>query len=650
MEEVIGAVSAIENMPRVSPDAAPADHTPRDKVLREAVQIANVPTLLVLLAQLTDDDRWLRAPYRPSKPRGNDDNDSGGLPPEVQDEVRAAALAAFLDARERGVRSARHVADDPDRLVELLGAAMGGEEIPSEYGPMIAATLAPDTSQARRRDWRGRSAVIIGAGISGLAAAMQLDRLGLPYVVVDRQREVGGSWMLNRYPGAGVDVPSHLYEFGSLPNDWGHYFATRDEVHDYLRQVADTCDLTGRLRLDTTVESMRFDEATRCWEVRTRTDDGSVETLRADFVISAVGAFNQPSVPDLPGLDEFTGEVFHTTRWPDVDLSGRRVAVIGNGASAMQVVPAIAPEVEHLTVVQRSPHWVSPFPKLHQPVPAPLRRLMELVPDYRAWYKLRLSWTYMDKLHPVLHRDPTWPHPERAVNAKNDAQRAFFTAYIESELADRPDLVEQLVPRYPPYGKRLLMDNGWYAALRRDNVTLETSGEARFTPDSLLVNGHEHPVDIVVLATGFRVVRFLSTFDVTGRDGVTLDDVWGDDDSRAYLGLAVPDFPNLFILYGPNVQPGHGGSLVATVEAQMDYLAALLGEAHDRGIETIEVRREAHDWYVESVDAAHEQMIWTHPGMDTYYRNSAGRVVVSNPFRIIDFWEQTRRVNWNDWC
>jgi 4-hydroxyacetophenone monooxygenase len=357
-------------------------------------------------------------------------------------------------------------------------------------------------------------------------------------------------------------------------------------------------------------------------------------------VISAVGAFNQPRVPRIDGVAGFRGPAFHTARWPSVDLRDKRVAVVGNGASAMQVVPAIAPTVRSLTVFQRSPHWIAPFPKFHAEVPAPLRGLLRDVPLYHGWYRQRLAWTWNDRLHPTLQRDPQWPHPERSVNADNDRHRAYFTAYIERELADRPNLVRAVVPTYPPYGKRILLDNGWYRALRRPNVDLVTSPVTRLERGSVRVEaGTEHPADAVVFATGFNVVSFLSTIEVVGRGGRSLHDVWDGDDARAFLGLAVPGFPNFFILYGPNTQPGHGGSLISAVEAQLHYIVAALASSAG----PVEVRREVFDEYNAKVDRAHERMVWTHPGMATYYRNTRGRVVVNTPFRIVDFWTMSRR-------
>lgn len=615
--------------------------------LKAALAVANIPTLIALLAQLTGEDAWLLPPYRPTRPQGIDDNDSGGLPEAIQTEIRDAAYTALLASDGTNLEISEL---GQERLVHVLSVVMG-DEVPAEYGPLICGALSqlPSATTHQRRDWGGKTAIIIGAGISGFCAAVRLQKLGVPFVILERHPELGGSWWENRYPGVGVDSPSQLYEFSFFPYDWEHFFATGREVHSYLNALVDHFDLRQHIELNTTVDSLSFDEQRNRWDIAVRTVDDGARTLHAEIVISAVGAFNQPATPDVAGLDQFDGPVFHTANWPDIDLSGKRVAVFGNGASAMQVVPAIAGKVEHLTIVQRTPQWISPFDKLHQPIPAPVRDLMMKVPAYRNWYGLRLLWTFMDKLHPVLKRDPDWPHPERAVNAKNDAQRKFFTRYLESTLAGRPDLIEQTLPTYPPYGKRLLLDNGWYAALLRDNVSLETSPKSELTEHTLLVNDHEYPIDAVVLATGYRVVRFLSTYEVTGRNGTTLTDAWGDDDARAYYGLAVPEFPNFFILYGPNIAPGHGGSLILTVEAQVDYLVELLEGANDRDLNRIEVTNHAYQRYNAAVDAAHEDMVWTHPGMATYYRNSAGRVVASNPFRIIDFWTQTRHINWHDW-
>jgi 4-hydroxyacetophenone monooxygenase len=611
--------------------------------IRRGVDQANIPTLLLVLLHLTSDEIWTEDRYRPTRSRGLDDNDSGGLPRDVQQEIRDAAFDTIMSA---GLRTASLPTRTADELAEMLAFA-SGEDIPNEYGPMIeaglglAATPASD-EQAAISD---TSAIVIGGGVSGICAAVQLQRAGIPFTVVERNPSLGGTWFENRYPGAGVDTPSHLYEFGFAPHDWDYYFSPQRDVRAYLDEVADEFDIRSRCLLSTTVVTATFLENERCWSVEVVDAAGQSRTLRATVLISAVGAFNQPKAPNIRGLGSFAGPVVHTARWSGVELAGKRVAVIGNGASAMQVVPAIVDQVAELRVFQRSPHWIAPFDKLHQRVPEDVRFLIETVPAYRGWYRIRLGWLFNDRVYPALQRDPSWPHPERAVSASNDRQREFLTAYLRQELEGRPDLIDPLLPRYPPYGKRILLDNGWFRALTRQHVRLVTDPIQEVRPEGVITANDAFECDVVILATGFDVVRFLSTVDVRGRDGARLGDVWEDDDARAYLGLAVPGFPNFFILYGPNTQPGHGGSLIPAVEAQMDCVVSVLHNARRMGRPMIEVRSQVHDCYAAEVDEAHERMVWTHPGMDTYYRNARGRVVVNSPFRIVDFWHRTRDVD-----
>jgi 4-hydroxyacetophenone monooxygenase len=308
----------------------------------------------------------------------------------------------------------------------------------------------------------------------------------------------------------------------------------------------------------------------------------------------------------------------------------------------MQIGPEIQNTVASLTIFQRSPHWAAPFEQFRRPVTESVRFLLREVPLYQSWYRMRLGWTFNDRIHPALQKDPNWEHPERSLNAINDGHREYFTQYIHAELGDRTDLLEYVVPTYPPFGKRMLMDNGWYRMLRNEKVELVTDPVAEIGTDRVITDdGSEYQVDVLVLATGFDVLRFLTSFDARGRDGRSLREVWDDDDARAYLGLAVPGFPNFFCLYGPNTQPGHGGSLIFVVEMQMRYIIDLLRAMVTNDIGAIECRQDVHDEYNAGIDRAHENMVWTHPGMSTYYRNARGRVVVNYPYRNVDLFDMT---------
>lgn len=625
--------------------------TASDAELRDALVAANIPTLLLVLAQLTGDRSWLEQPYRPSRTVAMDDNDTGGLPPEARDEIRAAALRVVGEWRD----GHRELPGPPsgERLIELLSISLG-ERVPAEYAeamaedggfrPAAALTAGPLRGSPR--------VLVIGAGISGVSMAVALRRLGVSFTVVEKNEAVGGTWLENAYPGAGVDTPSHLYSFSFAPNPgWSRYYAKQPEILSYLRRVARDEDLLGCIRFGTEVLSAVWDDATSTWEVVTSTRGGAPERHVVDVLISAVGQLNRPALPELPGLDTFPGPAFHTARWDHrVDLAGKRVGVVGTGASAMQVVPAIADVAGETVVFQRSPQWVSPNANYLREVDPRIRLLMEQVPYYRTWYRLRLMWMFQDKLHSTLRKDPDWAHPRRSLNATNDKHRAFFTKYLTSQLAGREDLVAKTLPDYPPYGKRMLLDCGWFAALRRDDVDLVTSGVREIDGDSVVTTeGDRYPLDVLVLATGFSARKMLYPMHVVGRSGTSLREQWGDDDARAHLGISVPDFPNFFLLYGPNTNLGHGGSVIYHAECQTNYIVRLLRAMTQRELTSVEVRKDVCDDYVARVDAAHEKMIWTHPGMSTWYRNAAGRVVTNSPWRLIDYWAMTREPTLDDY-
>ncbi len=622
---------------------------PDDERWREAIELANIPTLLLVTTQLTGDRRWLDDPYRPTRGRGLSDNDTGGLSGELQAEVRSAAFDAIM-AWRHGTPVA--IADpDPELLVEMMSVSLG-ETVPPEYAGMIRADLAQRTETATAAPKiappPGFRVIIIGAGMSGICAAVRLREAGVPFTIIEKHDSVGGTWLENRYPGCGVDVPSHLYSYTFAPNDWSRYFALRDEIYAYFRRVADDFGVAEHVRFRSEVKRATYQVDSQEWQVDVAGPDGATETLLANVLISAVGAFNKPKMPNVPGLESFTGPSAHTARWPagGIDLDGKRVAVIGTGASAMQVVPAIAGTAASVAVFQRSPQWASPFEKFQVPVPEPVQFLLREFPLYHAWYRIRLSWAFNDRIHSVLTRDPEWPHPDRSINAANDGMRRALTRYIESELGDRQDLLPRVLPDYPPFAKRMLLDNGWFRALRRDNVELFAESVIEVRSNGVVSeSGELHEADVLIWATGFDVVHFLVPLEIVGRSGRTIHEVWKGDDARAFLGTAVPDFPNFFCLYGPNTQFGHGGSLISVIERQMHYVLDVLQQMFSAGVGAIEVRADVHDEYNARVDAAHEHMIWTHPGSNTYFCNSKGRVVVNNPFRIVDVWQATNTAN-----
>ena len=617
---------------------------------KEAIAVANIPALLMTLVQLTGQRRWIEEPFRVRRAGGLGDNDTAGLPEDLQDEVKRAALDAIL--AWRAGKSA--VLKKPSgKLCSEMLAWCVGEPIPEGYESIIEVELpdAETIASSKVSVPEGFEAVIIGAGVSGLCAAVNLKRAGIPFTIFEKSDHLGGTWLDNTYPGAGVDTPNHLYSYSFAPYDWSMYFALRDELQEYLDHVAEKFNLLENIRFGSEVEDAAFDNEKGDWELSLKHSDGSKTKRRAHAVIAAVGIFNPLKYPDIEGLGKFSGPCFHTAEWPkDLDLSGKRVAIIGNGASAMQVGPEIQNEVESLTIFQRSAHWVAPHEQFRKKIPEPIRFLLKEVPYYRAWYRIRAAWMFGDRAHDALQKDPSWSDPDRSLNKVNDAHRAYFTRYIVSELGERSDLLDKVVPTYPPFGKRLLMDNGWYKMLKNEKVNLVEKTIREISSDSVVTeDGTEHKIDILVIATGFDVLRFLTTLNVRGKTGESLREVWNDDDARAYLGTVIPGFPNFFTLYGPNLQAGHGGSFMFMSEMQVRYMMSVLTQMFEKNISTVDCLKSVHDEYNEVVDSRHEEMVWTHPGMETYYRNKAGRVVVNSPFRNAQFFSFTREAKMEDY-
>ncbi len=611
-------------------------------LLASGVEQANIPALLMLLHQMTGEAKWLEEPYRPKRAPGLDDNDSGQLPEAVQREIRDRALQA-IDDWLKGKPLALPRPDNA-HLAQMLSVAMT-EHVPEEYGDIIAAGMMPVPDEPDvPSSLKTKSAIVIGAGISGICAGIELQRLGIDYMLFEKNEDFGGTWFENRYPGCGVDTPALTYTFSCRPNDWSKYFPLRDEIENYLLDTAREYGLAARTQFNSKVESAHWIDDAGQWEVVVSRPDGVTATHRADYLFSAVGLLNTPQFPKIDGLDSFSGELIHTSRWPkDVNLSGKRIAVIGNGASGMQVAPAVADEASALTLFARSKQWAAPFPQFRKEIPGGVRYLMRAVPLYRAWLEQRLSWTFNDRVHGTLRRDPEWPHPERAVNAINDGHRRHFTRYVQEQLADRPELIDDVLPDYPPFAKRMLLDNGWYRTLRKPNVRLIPEHLARVDGNRLISSsGIEVEADVIILATGFQTTRVLGSYEVIGRNGRNLRDLWGEDDAAAYLGTLVPGFPNMFILLGPNVGSGHGGSMIRNIENQMHFAGEVVLASAARGADTGEVKDEVYQDYRRRIDEAHATLVWTHPGTENWYRNAKGRVIAITPWRNDAFWRMTR--------
>jgi len=612
--------------------------------LASAIAEGDIRVLLMVLVHMTGDERWLEPPYKPKRDVRLIPDPDAGVPAEIQDEIRAAVLQLFAHGDPKPV-----ITDPGNELTLKMMRACLGENVAPEYAPLMREEMgfAPRDARWTQRPPEGVLArhhvLIVGAGVCAVALAVALGRLGIAFTIVEKNDELGGTWSINRYPGCGVDTPNHSYSYSFGPrHPWTRYFCRREELLGYLKKVATAYDIGQHLRLNTELTSSHWDERKRRWISTLKTKDGE-EIFESTILVSAIGQLNDPSRAHFKGEEDFQGLILHSALWSeDIKLEGQRVAVIGTGATAMQLVPSIADRVASVAVYQRSAQWARPVKGYSDPISEGARWLLAHLPFYVRWYRFNMFWRYGDGLLPFLRKDPAWPHPDRAVNKANDRHRQELTDFILSELKDRPDLIEKCMPTYPPYGKRILLDNGWFRTLTKPNVELVTDKIDHVSRDGIVTaDGKSRPADVIVIATGFKVTEMAARLNITGRGGKTLRQAWANDNPTANLGMTVPEFPNFFCMLGPNSGPAHGGSVMFQSECQSRYISACLVDMIERGIAAIDVRQDIHDDYVRRVDAEHEQMIWTHPGMTTYYRNKQGRVFSAMPWRFVDYWAMT---------
>jgi len=640
-------------MSRDNPHAGAAI-TDDDATIAAALEDVSIPTLMLSLVHITGDASLLRSPL---KPQGLFLNEVQGYMSEPDKaEVRRIALDVIRAYRDGGC-----VLPPPPSpaLVREMMSWLVCEDVPDEYVPMMLEELELDGTDARRVEIsaadRARAAfpvLIIGCGQSGLLAGIRLREAGIPFTIVEKNPEVGGTWFENSYPGCRVDVGNHFYCYSFEPSDhWTEYFAQQPEIQSYFADVMRRHGIDQHIRWNTEVRSAEWNPESATWEVVLQSEGGESETLSARALISAVGQLNRPNRPDIPGVDEFGGASFHSAQWDhSVDYRGKRVAVVGAGASGFQIVPAIAEDVAELTVFQRTAQWMFPNPNYHEKVGPGVRWALRHLPFYGRWYRFLLFWPGCDGGLAAARVDPEWPVSNRSVSATNEMTREIFTAWISEQVGDDPDLLAKVVPDYPATGKRTLQDNGsWLRALKRPNVELVREGIDHIDERGIVTaSGGRYDVDIIVYATGFQANRFLWPMRIVGRDGAVLSEQWGDAPS-AYLGITVPNFPNLFCMYGPGTNLAHGGSLIFHSECQIRYITGCIKALVETPLRSIEPRPSVHDEYYERTQRELEGLVWSHPSIThSWFKNSAGRVHVLSPWRLVDYWSWTRKPNLDD--
>ncbi|TDV52180.1 flavin-containing monooxygenase [Actinophytocola oryzae] len=471
--------------------------------------------------------------------------------------------------------------------------------------------------------------VVIGTGFSGLGMAIQLRRDGRrDFVVLEKAHDVGGTWRDNTYPGCACDIQSHMYSFSFAQNpDWTRSFSPQPEILGYLRGVADRYGLREHIRFGVEVAGARWDADERRWHVAT--SDGEYV---ARFLVAGIGALHLPNIPKLPGVERFDGETFHSARWNhDYDLAGKRVAVVGTGASAIQFVPRIAPEVAKLTLFQRTPPWIMPKPD-HE-MPGWAKTLFRRVPGAQRLYRDVIYWLLEARAagfngHPVLMR----------------LASRIALAHLHRQVED-PGLRRALTPDYVMGCKRVLVANDYYPALTRDNVEVDTSGIREVTERGVVDgNGVEHEVDVIIYGTGFHVTDAYDYLEVTGVDGRDLAKEWRDSGIQTHLGITVSGFPNLFFLLGPNTGLGHN-SVVFMIESQIRYVSQAMALAEHTGAAALDIKESAQAGFQSDIQRKLAGGVWTRGGCDSWYLDSRGVNRTIWPGFTWRYWQRTRRLD-----
>jgi cation diffusion facilitator CzcD-associated flavoprotein CzcO len=458
-----------------------------------------------------------------------------------------------------------------------------------------------------------------------------LRRAGIEgFRIFEKASSVGGTWRENVYPGSGCDVPSHLYCYSFEPNpSFSRAFAGQEEILSYLQRFAEKQGLYAHLQFGAEVKRARYDAERAVWSLTME----SGEMVEAEVVVTATGQLNRPRRPEIPGLSDFVGAMFHSAEWKaGHDLRGERVAVIGTGATAVQIVPSVAPLVSRLYLFQRTPSWV--IPKVDYAYPEAVRRAFERIPVLLKLNRYLIYWLL---------------EPRFLAFSKGSRFAAMFErqvrTWMEQEISD-PELRRKLIPDYPPGCKRVLISSEYLSALQRSEVELVTDPIERVTKDSVVTrDGRSRQVDTIVLATGFDATTFLAPMSVEGPGGIRLEEAWRHG-AEAHLGMAVSGFPNFFMLYGPNTNLGHN-SIIFMVECQTRYVARLIEELSKDQVRSLEVRKDSMDRFNLAVQEKLAKTVWN-ANCTNWYTTSEGKQTNNWPYFTLDYWWRTREPNLED--
>lgn len=609
----------------------------------ELVKAAEIHPLLAAIAVATGDTRYLDPTFAPRLgQRGATLVRNGGLDSD--------SLAAAQELAAQGLQEL-FIGSDPTDVLPLeniVGFLATGQDWSSADMFLQETGLAAPKADEVSHDLDGQHAIILGAGVSGIAAAIRLLERGARVTLLEKNPDVGGTWWENRYPGCRLDTPNFAYSYSFAPRtQLPDHYSRREVILAYLKDVAESFGVRQFVRFGTTASGAIWDEDAAHWTVAYTDVLGRSLNIEGDILVTAVGQLNRPLIPDFPGLESFRGEVVHSATWPEgLDCTNKKVAVVGTGASGFQIVPAIAAEVSSMKVVMRNPPWLLPTPNYHEAIAGPLEALLEQAPLYGRMLRFWQFLLSVEAWYPLVQADPDWNTPGTVSQANHDF-REELVGHLRRQLSGSPGLLEALTPSYPPGSKRMLRDNGvWAQSLQSPHVELITSPIAGFEESGFVTDvGEHHEVDILVLATGFRASEFLEPMRITGRGGADLHEVW-EGEPRAFVTSMVPAFPNFFMLLGPNSGLAANGSIIFMTEGVVDFLDRVLSLR--QGNRAIEVSENAYAAFADWVDAGNSRMAWGQPGVSTWYQNASGRVTANWPYPLNEFWRVTHDVSPDD--
>jgi 4-hydroxyacetophenone monooxygenase len=582
---------------------------------------------------------------------------SEGEPREEDPSARTELLDILADALDHPGQPPYLSVDDPEVFARMTNIA-AGIAIDPRHVPMNREQggFVPDQRAVKptRKASQAMKVAIIGAGMTGIDAAVKATDRGFDYEIYEKESGLGGLWWSQTYPGVAVDTPCMYYSFSwEVTPTWSKLFPLGDEYRRYLVDIAEKYRLKEKMRFNSEITQLQWLPDEQLWELTVfHTDTQQTTTEYARVVIAAAGHLNQAKYPNLEGIDSFAGESIHSTQWRDADTAGKRVAVVGAGAAAVQIIASLTPEVAQMTVFQRQPHWISRNTIGDGDVSDGELWLRQHLPYYLQWSRLSV-FAFANTVSYALNViDHEWmkDHPH-SISKVNDFLRQECLSYIHDSFGEGSELAQKLTPDFAFGAKRPVRDpgdfqrSGFYWALAQPHTDLVTSPLARVVPEGIVTaDGDLHELDVIVWATGMTL-DWLSPIEIIGRDGIRLNDVWADNNPRAYLGGTVPGFPNLFVQDGPNTGVALGGTgHNFMTETQNHYIFECLQMMVEQQAVSVEVTEEAHTAHSELIEQLMAGLIWNYErGADTYYRNEAGRIILPSPFEVSDFWSMNQQ-------